>query len=347
MRNFLFILLSIIALNADVLIEVKGQGNSIKEAKADALRQISEQIVVSITSEYNKKESVSSNIYKKNISTQLNAKSSLILKGIEYLVDTKVGSLYEIKARFTSKSYKNSVDYLYSLIDIDLSLLSRHKIEKLLVYTLYLKAINTLVSYDLVLRDNIKAKEDEIYRYLNLSRVSFVIKPKDANIEIDTQLIHSNETKFFKSGSHSYVVSKKGYLTERATFSSYKGEHKVIKLSLLPDRLKKYNFSISAQPNLKSTANAIIMDYNLSKYTKNNIMIEILEKISKHKMDSVVIAKVTLNYNALLDGKSIKSVKAKYKINGFMENINHKIEEKSQKITKLAIKKLLQKIASR
>ncbi len=170
-----------------IILSACGFGKTPQEAKVSALKNLSQEISVSVkTSSYLKKE-----LNKGNASSYYKAtvllNSRTYLKGIKFSSPIFEKNSYKVCAYLTEKALNSTVNFLESTLKIDFSKLDTSQLKELLNKAYYLLGIAFLSPYKEKIRELAEKKIEKINMYLNYARLVINTIPENAEIWIDGQ----------------------------------------------------------------------------------------------------------------------------------------------------------------
>ena len=346
-KFFLLIVISVFLQATSFPIIVEGSGESTTSARANALALISEQISVSVNSQLDISKTVDNDNYQKRIKQNIKTNSAISLQAVDFENLKSSNGKYLIRATFSYTSYDKTIQWLKSKLDVDIKKIDNKTKKDLLKVISDLKALvvyGGTVDIDL---DGLKSKENTILKYLNMARLQVITSPKDATLKVNNILKQGNKIIFLNEKKVFINVSKDGFVEESKKIFLNKGKLTTIKIELVKTSKNLQSFKISSNSQeIKDQAESAITDFGyLISNNDDAILIKIKIKKSMRKIDDEIFrAKVLMKLTAYKNNNQLKGVKGGFKINGYKDDIDSKIETKVLKIIKKAIKKLLLKL---
>ncbi len=297
----------------EVLISAKGLGKTVKEAKRDALREISQTILSKVVSSIEVEKRLEGSKFSKKVISNISVSSDLILKGVEFSKPRKRGKYYEVVGYFTRDSLRDTVDYLKSKVYHRLENLSRAQLRRALEYSYYLMALLTFAGDEEEIK-KLKSYQEEILRRLNSGVVSFLVYPEDAKVFLNNRRVKTFTPIYLREGEYSFKVERKGYRGVRGRFYIAKGETLSIPVRLVPKFKSKVEvFTFSQDPKLREVLEASLRDYGI-KVTDNPKVgnaFFLTYRDEKTKVDEYTKHTLFVFLSAYKDGKLYRRVKAK------------------------------------
>ncbi len=215
-----------------VLLEACGFEPTEKEARLSALKALSQQIIAQIEAkEKLLKKREGGKISRRYVSSSTIISKSL-LKGVKFEVFEKKGG-YEVCAYFTEGSLKDTVEYLKSVLSVDLKDLDRSQLEDLLIKAEFLLNIAFLSKRESELVEFATNKINEINRYLNYGRLVVNVMPEDAEVLVDGKRYSAGKVILLPPEREYLVkVKREGYKTEVRKVYLGRGEKRSLTVEL-------------------------------------------------------------------------------------------------------------------
>ncbi len=283
-----------------ILLHACSFGKTPQEARASALKELSEQIFVKVkTSSYLKKERKAGKASSYYQATAL-LKSESYLKGIKVSAPVSINGSYKVCVYFTNNALKATIDFLKTNLEVDLEKLNRAQLKELLNKAYYLLGIAFLSPNKKEIEEFAKKKIETINTYLNYGRLVINTIPENASVFINGKE-YKPFTCIFLPGEREYLVEVKAPGYREKTFKVFlaKGDRvtKTIELQkfikkkikvfvyckyfLLAEKAKEFlvnsGFEVSQNP---LAPNAILIKFRdvtsqVDEYIKHNINIVI------------------------------------------------------------------------
>lgn len=222
-----------------------GYGSNEKNAKMDALAQLSSSIVAQIKGSASMSQEEKDGKYTETLKNDIMVNSSVFLKGVEYTQPKKTKEGFEVTAFMSSKAVINTITYLITTLPDDLEMLDPVKYDSTLT-TVYL-AFSLLysVSEQAVPEkkkyiDILSAVKKEIEMMASHGSIYFSGKTGlKGTVEINGSANPVNKKIFLKPGSYNFLIKSEGYKNLKGSFSLSKGDKKFVELILIPEKMGK------------------------------------------------------------------------------------------------------------
>ena len=284
MFKLLFLSLLCLSLQAEIVLEVSGFGNSKKEAKEEALRALSESVISKINSTIKKSERVDSNGYEKKQEIGLKISSEITFKGVTY-VEVSAGKTVEMKAQLSDAALDETLDYMLAFLEGDHSQLSvvslkEHTdvIEKLYALLNLTKGYHGKYNYN-ILKAKLQAYKKQNNHELNYGRLIIV---SDGVITLDGKTIKANTLYFYPPSNYRYVVTKEGCVKEEGKIHLYKTKTVKKEINLVCNSSGLNQFSLDIDANYMHIAEDAVEKYGFVVNAKSANRIQIKLKEIKH-----------------------------------------------------------------
>ncbi|SNR75593.1 PEGA domain-containing protein [Desulfurobacterium atlanticum] len=229
-----------VTLKGRVIFKECAFGKNKTEARATALKRISQDIISNVSAvEVVKKQLKNRKITREYFSSTLIGTETL-LKGVFFEDRGRKKEGYEVCAVLTDEGVRQTVDYLKSFLKRDLSALSKDELRELKKKAFLLisiaEAVNDKKNVNFALK-----KIGEIDKYLNYGRLVVITVPEDAVVKVDGKVYRAGKTILLKPDREYFVeIARKGYKSVREKIYLSRGEKKTISLELP----KKISFSV-------------------------------------------------------------------------------------------------------
>jgi hypothetical protein len=252
----------------NVIIEAEGFGESPKEAKRSALRELSHSIVSEVNSEVSMKQVAIEGRVSKSIATELTLKSSVILRGVEYDRPQRRDNYFYTKARLTKRALRESIEVLQDRIDVKASTLNRKQIEQKLLELEILSPL-ALISGDSRVKNFIVEKREEFLLQMNYGEIVFDVEPRDSVVRISNSYYRPFESIYLKEGKYHYSVQSSGYQSQSGKLYLYKGSRDRKSVTLLAD-IGERSLEVDSDEAHRELIEATLRDHNILPVAKSD-----------------------------------------------------------------------------
>ncbi len=231
----------------NILLKSCGYGQTLKGAKINALKGLSQQIVAKVETEEVLEKSYKNGKISKSYQAKSQIESEILLKGVLFSKFIKDKSNYKICVYFTKKSLEETIEFLKDSLSIDFTKLNREELKKLLHKAYYLLALAYLSSDKKEIESFARKKIEKINTYLNFGMLTINTIPDNAEILINKKC-YRPFTPILLPPEREYLVSVKapGYKPETFTVFLSRGDRitKTVELQkIVKTEVKVYVYS--------------------------------------------------------------------------------------------------------
>ncbi len=228
----------------DTILKACGYGKTVDEAKNNALKNLSQQIVTEVKSEeelFRKRTQISGEKAKRysEFKSKVKVRSIMLLKDIIYTKPKLENGQYKVCAYFTQKSLSSTISYLKETLSVKLINLSQDELKNLLVNAYYLLNLASFSEEKEKIKKFALNKINEIYNLLNSGFLVINTFPPNARIVINGKIFKSSET-IVLPGDRTYIVKIEAEGYNPKTLNIYLGKgDRVSKTIELAKKVKK------------------------------------------------------------------------------------------------------------
>ncbi|NPA39612.1 MAG: hypothetical protein GXO57_04120 [Thermodesulfobacteria bacterium] len=216
------------SLNEKVL-KACGYGRTIKEARLNALKFLSSQILTQVEAQEVLTKKLKQHKLFKSFFSRVKLKTQAYLKGVKYSPPTKSDEFYEVCAYFTSESFVQTFKFLTSKLNIDLTSLSPSELKKAQKEAYFLLSLGYAFNNTKTIKFALN-KLRYIYELLNYCRLIVVTIPKNAKVIVNETPYPSGKL-ILLPPNRLYLIKvvAEGYRPKEFSLYAFKGE-KISKL---------------------------------------------------------------------------------------------------------------------
>lgn len=318
MKYLLLIGLTLITLQAQVVLEMSGYGATKQKAKEEALRALSESVVSKINSSYHKKEHVSNKNYTVTQDVDLKINSDIIFKGVTYESVPSGSKEVEVRAILSDKALDETIEYILSMVEGDNTQLSKDKLKEQRIYIGHLFALLELTkgyqgSYPYAtFKKQLNTLKDQNNKALNYGRLIII---SDGEITVDGNKIKSGKMYYYAPGTFHYSVVKKGCVKESGSLHLYSAKETKKMVSLVCKSGKVKSFSLKVDRAYVEMLSSAVEKYGYSVNNKSTNSIEVslkelksFEVEGEHFYTYKVYLKITTQEKVVIKKASLKNV---------------------------------------
>lgn len=336
------------------VLKGSGSGATEKAARLDALAQLSNAIVVTISSKTEIAQSEVEGKYSQSFSEDIKTSSTTFLKGVSFTQPMKRSGEYQITAYMTAESVINTVTYLTktlpeSLEDLDPANYDGVLTKIYLAYSLLYAVTDAQIPERQHYIDTLGKLKEQIEKLAKHGSIVFKARSEvSGKVDIDGAAHELNKKIFLKPGKYDFTVKTEGYKTLTGSATIRKGDKKTVELILIPEKLgkKEVNLEIKCPVDIKTDIEKVLLDFNIvptQNEVKQKIAIEV--RGTSRQVDEYARLELEIFLHTFIDGKKYKITSYKHPAFSVKrENMNERITVETRKMAAAVVKKFLSSI---
>jgi hypothetical protein len=321
---------------------VEGYGATPQKAKSNALSSLSQFFESKIDSRVESAIKVTNDHVDEKLENQLKVVSKSFLKGVNYGKVTKQGDSYTVKAHITKSSMKETIRFLHDEVaNLQYDKLSQTQMREKLEKVSFLKSMSSFIGNKRFIFDA-KQSESELLKYLNQSRVSFDVDPKQALITVNGKQYKSHEYFFLIPGEYNFRVEYQGFRSEENNFYVSKGQRLNKHVELVPLSVGNVRMVLQANnSDLLAAAKKVLLDQNIEVSRNNEGQYAMYFQLTKKKtveIDGMQFFNMKASVSLKEGSREVIMKKAVLK-NKTEAYLNNKMSILGKKLTQAVLKK--------
>ena len=331
-----------------------GTGATEKAARLDALAQLSNAIVVTVSSRTEIAQSEVEGKYSQSFSEDIKTSSTTFLKGVSYTQPMKRSGEYQITAFMTAESVINTVTYLTktlpeSLEDLDPANYDGVLTKIYLAYSLLYAVTDAQIPGRQQYIDTLGKLKEQIEKLAKHGSIIFKARSDvSGKVEIDGASYELNKKIFLKPGQYDFTVKTEGFKTLSGNASIRKGDKKMVELILIPEKLgkKEVKLEIKCPVDIKTDVEKTLLDFNIVP-TQNDVKQKISIEIrgNSRQVDEYARIELEIFLHTFIDGKKYKITSYKHPAFSVKRaDMNARITTETRKMATAVVKKFLSSI---
>jgi len=331
-----------------------GSGATEKAARLDALAQLSNAIVVTVSSKTEIAQSEVDGKYSQSLSEDIKTSSTTFLKGVSYTQPMKRSGEYQITAYMTAESVINTVTYLTktlpeSLEDLDPANYDGVLTKIYLAYSLLYAVTDAQIPDRQRYIDTLGKLKEQIEKLAKHGSIVFNARSEvSGKVDIDGATHELNKKIFLKPGKYDFTVKTDGYKTLTGSATIRKGDKKTVELILIPEKLgkKEVNLEIKCPVNIRTDIEKVLLDFNIVP-TQNEVRQKIYVEVrgTSRQVDEYTRLELEIFLHTFIDGKKYKITSYKHPAFSVKRaDMNERITVETRKTATAVVKKFLSSI---
>lgn len=337
------------------ILKGTGVGKDEESAKLSALSELSNSIIVNVSSQVQMSQEEKDGKYSQSFKEDIKTRSNVFLKGVRFTKPTRTESGFETTAFMTEKDVINTITYLLKTIPSDIETLAPERFDDVLtsiylayslLYAVSDSQVNERAKYINIL-NNLKA---EIEKLATTGSIYFSVKTNvSGKVNIDGGEYPFNKKIHLKPGTYNFSLKADGYKALRGKISILKGDKKFVEAILIPEHMekKKIYLRVESPVRMIDDIEKVLLDFGIVPTQDNNLphSLVVVLKGTSTKVDNYEKYIIEIDVHTFKNGQKFKITHYEHK--PFFvtnQNKNEKIREESKKISTAVIKKFLSSI---
>lgn len=327
-----------------------GVGDSEKNAKLDAVSQLSNAIVVNVESTTILAREEKDGNYSHSLKEDIILRSDTYLKGVSFTKPVKKDGHFETTAYMTKDSIINTINYLLKTMPSDIETLPVEKFDDVLTmiylsYSLLYSVSDSQLPERKKYIDILGNLKNEIEKLSNYASIYFSAEyATKGKVEIADSSYEINKKIFLKPGTYKFSAKLEGYQGFSGSVTLSKGDKKSVELILIPEKLEKISLRVESPVRMIDDIERALLDYGIVPTHKKELphQLVIIVNITSMKIDNYEKQTVSVDLHTFKNGEKFKITHYEHKpFFTTQQNREEKIKEEKRKISVAIAKKFL------
>jgi len=337
------------------VLKGEGFGKDEKTARAAAISELSNSIVVIVSAQFVSVHEKKNGEYFSALKNDVKTKSDTFLKGVRFTKPRNTEYGLSVIAFMTEKDVVNTINYLIKTIPFDIETLSPDKFDDVMTSLSFAYSLLYAVSGSQVkerekyikILDSLKAETEKL---ATSGSVYFSAKSGvEGKVGIAGAEYALNRKIHLKPGEYSFSVKSSGYKTQSGKVTLLKGDRKFVELIFVPENLGKREvfLRVDSPVRMIDDIEKVLLDFGIVPTQNKNLphQLIVVSKGTSTKVGNYERYLVEVDVHTFKNGQKFKITHYEHK--PFFvtpQNKNEKIREESSKVSVAVVRKFLSSI---
>ncbi len=341
--------------SSSALLKGVGYGKTPKQARIDALGQLSNAIVAKVKGVTTLSQEEKKGVYTEMLANDIAIQSESLLKGVKFSKPIKEGTQYKITAWMTQQAVMQTLQWLMSTMPATLDGMTNAELEKVMTSIHLTTALIYAVPPQSIpkrtkLLAQLTSLKREIEKRINFgSFIVAVSQPIKATITLNGKKIVANKRYYLPRAKYTLHFTADGYKKVSASFFLQRGDRKTVEIPLIPLMQQKVDVYVRVISPVRviDAVEQVLLDYGMTPVQDPNVRHSVVIKMS----GSTITVGGYRKYQLVMDLHAFKDGK-KYKITHYEhkpffvtpETEKQLIKKNARKVAAAVVKKFFAKI---